>query len=96
MKKRKAPQTTMEKVATSIGSAAGIAVRTVGVVADEVMLAAKKVGSTLPKKKARKKLGSRAKKAVRAGSSRVKNATRKLVRSAKSSAKRATFKRRKN
>ena len=95
MKKPKAPETAMESVARSIGTAAGIAVRTAGVVADEVVLAAKKVGSKIPKKKARKKLVSRAKKAVRAGSRRVKKATRKLVRSARSSAKRAVSKRRK-
>ena len=95
MKKRKAPETAMETVARSIGSAAGIAVRTAGVVADEITLVAKKVGSKLPEKKVRKKFVSRAKKLVRAGNKRVQTTARKLVRSAKSSAKRATAKRRK-
>lgn len=92
MKKRKAPQTVMESVARSIGSAAGIAVRTAGEVADDIALAAKKAGSKLTKKKARKKLVSRTKKLVGASNSRIKTTARKLVRSAKS-AKRAISKR---
>ena len=90
----KKPATTLENVASSIGSAAGIAVRTAGEVADDIALAAKKVGSTIPKKKARKKLLSRAKKLVGAGRNRLKTTTRKLARSAKS-AQRAFSKRRK-
>ena len=92
MKRGKAPQTTMESVARAIGSTAGIAVRTAGEVADDIALAAKKVGSKLPKKTARKTFVSRAKKLVGAGKSRVKTTARKLVRSAKS-AKRAISKR---
>jgi len=69
-------------------------VRTASEVADDIALAAKKAGSKLPKKKTRKKLITRARKLVGAGTRSMKTTARKLVRSAKS-AKRAVSKRRK-
>ena len=61
MKRRKAPQTTMERVARSIGSTDGVAVRTVSEVTHAIELAAKKASSKLPKKKTRKKMITRQK-----------------------------------
>ena len=84
----------MESVARSIGSTVGIAVRTASEIADDIAIAAKKASAKLPKKKARKKLITRAKKLVGARTSSIKSTARKLVRSAKS-AKRAVSKRRK-
>ena len=94
MKQSKAPQTTMESVARSIGSTLGKAVRTASEVADDIAVAAKKVRSALPKKSARKKVTTRAKKPMRAASG-LKTDARKIVRTTQSPAKRATSKRRK-
>ena len=94
MKRRKAPRTTMESVASSIGSAVGIAVRTGSAIADDLALAAKKVSATIPKKKARKKIMTRAKKLVGKGTRSIRTTARTLVRSSKA-AKRAVSRRRK-
>ena len=94
MKKREEPQAAMEKVAVSIGSTVGKAVRAASTVADEIVLTAKKVGARLPKKRARRKALPRTKKVVGGRTGRVKTATRKSTRSAKSSARKAKPKRR--
>jgi hypothetical protein len=92
--RRKKSTTTLENVAQSIGSTVGIALRTAGDVADTITLAAKKVEAKMPRKKARKKLVSRAKKLVGASLRRVKASGKAVVRSTKS-AKRAVSKLRK-
>jgi hypothetical protein len=85
------PATTLENVARSVGSTVGKAVRTASIAADDIVLAAKKVRSRIPKKKARKKLVARAKRLAR---STVKATAKKVTRSVKS-AKRKVAKRRK-